>query len=294
MPSEADNSSIGFEQKTLSTSDGVLSYAIAGRGSPVLAVQGVGVAGCGWRPQVDGLARRFRMITFDNRGIGGSSRGSGPLTIERMAADALMIADAEGLERFHLTGHSMGGLIAQHVALTSRTRVLSLALLCSFADGARATHLSGRMLVLALRSRLGTRAMRRRGMMRMVMPDAYIRQNDASALAQELGELFGRDLADQPPVVSEQLRAMSRYTAISRLQELSGVPTLVVNATHDPIAPPALGREMAAPIKGSRYVEFSDASHAVTIQCANEINALLLDHLTKAEPRVAVREGQAV
>jgi aminoacrylate hydrolase len=271
------------ESKTLSTSDGCLSYAVAGTGPSVLAIQGVGMTGSGWGPQVDALSHQFRFITFDNRGIGGSSRGTDPLTIERMAADALALADAEGIERFHLLGHSMGGLIAQQVALTSRHRVQSLALLCTFADGVNATRLSWRMLILALRSRIGTRAMRRRGMIRMIMPDLYLRDHDEIALAERLGALFGRDLADQPPIIREQLRAMSRYSAVPRLRELSGVPTLVLSAAHDPIAPPAFGKNLASLIGGSRFIEFPDASHALPIQCAPEVNSLLLQHLTMAE-----------
>lgn len=269
--------------RTIATSDGEVSYVVTGAGPSVLAIQGAGVTGRGWRPQVDGLSAQFRFITFDNRGIGNNRRGDGELTIERMARDALAIVDAEGIDRVHVVGHSMGGLIAQQLALTCRERMKSLALLCTFADGARATRLSGRMLMLALRSRIGTRAMRRAGMVRMVMPRAYVRAHDCAALARDLGDLFGRDLADHPPIISEQLRAMSGYTALSRVNELSGIPTLVVSGYHDPIAPPALGKDIASRIRGARYVEFADASHALPIQLAAEVNALLSDHFWAAE-----------
>ena len=271
------------EPRTIPTSDGDLSYATAGTGPAVLAIQGVGVIGRGWQPQIAGLSAQFRFLTFDNRGVGRSLRGQRPLTIESMAADALAIADAERLDRFHVLGHSMGGLIALHLALTNRDRVKSLALLCTFADGGRATRLSGKVLVLALRSRIGTRAMRRKGMIRMIMPDAYIRQHGVETLARDLGDLFGRDLADQPRIIQHQLRAMSRYSANPRLHELSGIPTLVSSASHDPIAPPSLGKEIAAHIDGARYVEFSKASHALPIQLAHEMNAVLLEHLVAAE-----------
>ena len=277
------SSDIVGEPRRIQTSDGELAYQTAGIGPSVLAIQGVGVIGRGWQPQVAGLSGQFSFITFDNRGVGGSPRGTGPLTIERMAADALAVANAEGLDRFHVLGHSMGGLIAQHLALTNRHRVKSLALLCTFADGHRATRLSGRVLMLALRSRIGTRTMRRNGMIRMIMPDAYIRQHEAATLARDLGDLFGRDLADQPPIVPQQLRGMSRYSALPRLRELAGIPTLVASASHDPIAPPAMGRDIAAHIADARYVEFSEAGHALPIQLAREVNALLLEHLLAAE-----------
>jgi aminoacrylate hydrolase len=270
-------------EHTLLTNHGELRYTVTGTGPAVLSIQGVGVAGRGWQPQIDGLAHRFTCIAFDNCGIGRSPRGSHPLTVEGMAQDALAIADAEGLGRFHLLGHSLGGLIAQHVALTARDRVKSLALLCTFADGADATRLSARMFMLGLRTRIGTRQMRRIGMIRMVMPAAYLRDKDLSLLAQQLGDVFGRDLADQPPIVSEQLRAMSRYRATARLIELSGIPTLVLSAAHDPIAPPRLGKAMASAIAGARFEEFPDASHALPIQCASAVNTRLLEHFTQAE-----------
>lgn len=270
-------------EKTITGPDGELCYTVAGSGPVILSIQGVGVIGRGWRPQIEGLSGRFTVITFDHRGLGRSARRPRPATIESMADDAIAIADAEGIDRFHVMGHSMGGLIALHVALCVPRRVKSLALLCTFANGADATRLSLRMLVLGLRSRIGTRRMRRNGMIRMVIPDAYLRSRDLEGLAAELEGLFGRDLADQPPIVAEQLRAMSRYSAAGRLAELSGIPTLVLSASQDPIAPPRLGKALASAIEGARFVEFAEAGHALPIQCAEQVNALLLTDFTSAE-----------
>lgn len=289
----SDASGFPPEVRTVATSGGDVSYAIAGTGPAVLAIQGAGLIGRAWQPQVAGLSSQFRLITFDNRGIGGSHRGKAPLTIERMTLDALAVIDAAGVDCVHLVGHSMGGLIAQHLALAHRERVKSLALLCTFADGRQATRLTTRMLLLALRSRIGTRAMRRSGMLHMIMPADYLRRHDSAALARDVGEIFGRDLADQPRIVFEQLRAMSRYSALARLGELSSIPTLVVSARHDPIAPPALGREIASRITGAHFVQFDDASHAVTIQLSDQVNSLLCDHLLKAEqlPALSARSS---
>ena len=256
-----------------------LSYRVAGTGAPVLCIQGVGVIGNGWSPQVEALSRHYRVITFDNRGIGASGAGESPLTVEAMAADALAIMDAEKVGRAHVIGHSLGGLVALHVALAAPQRVRSLALLCTFADGAEPGRLSLRMAVLGLRTRLGTRAMRRGGMLRLIMPADYLRRADRAALAERVQELFGRDLADQPPLVSAQLRAMAKYSAVSRLHEITSIPTLVASGAHDPIAPPHLARALAAAIPGARLVEFADGGHALPIQMVDEVNALLLEHL---------------
>jgi aminoacrylate hydrolase len=260
-----------------------VAYQLAGDGPAVIAIQGVGVIGNGWRPQIDEFARRFRMVTFDNRGIGRSAPGTPPLTIEDMAGDVVALMNTVGVDRAHVIGHSMGGLIALHVALTVPERVKSLALLCTFADGAEPGRLSLGMMWHGLRARVGTRAMRRNGMMRMIMPAAYLRGVDRSHLAEDLAKLFGRDLADHPPIVSRQLEAMSKYNCVARLREIRGIPTLVASGAHDPIAPSRLGQAIADGISGARFVEFPHASHALPIQCPREINTLLLKHLTAAE-----------
>jgi pimeloyl-ACP methyl ester carboxylesterase len=266
----------------LRTKEVDLAYHVAGRGPAVICIQGVGVIGYGWAPQVDVLARDYLVITFDNRGIGRSGAGA-PLTIEAMAEDVLAIMDAERLERAHVIGHSLGGLVALHVALTAPQRVRSLALLCTFADGAEPGRVSLRMAVLGLRARVGIPSMRRNGMLRLIMPPEYLRRVDRTALAVRLQHLFGRDLAEQPPIVSAQLKAMAKYSAVSRLGQIRGIPTLVASGARDPIAPPHLGRALAAAIPGARLVEFPDASHALPIQLPDQVNALLREHLEQAQ-----------
>ena len=214
-------------------------------------VQGVGVIGAGWQPQVDALSDSYSVVTIDNRGLGGSTLDDRQLTIEDMAADVLAIADAEGIDRFHLAGHSMGGVIAQHVALTAPARVSTLALLCTFLKGRQGTVIAPAMLPTAIRSRIGTRGMRRRAFVELVMPKSYLATLDRDRVCEELGSLFGHDLADQPPIVMRQLRAMGRFDA-SPVSGLAPIPTLVVTAAHDCIARPAYGRALAAAIPGAR------------------------------------------
>ena len=259
-----------------------LHYTCEGRGPFVLLVQGVGVVGEGWRPQINDLVKHFTVVSFDNRGLGRSTGDSSPLSIELMAADACAVADAVGARQFHLAGHSMGGLIAQHVALTAPGRILSLALLCTFLNGRQGATMSWPLFVSAMRSRIGTRRMRRHAFVEIVMPPAYLAGVDRDRLCDELKELFGRDLADQPPIVMRQVRAMARFDASDRLAELGRIPTLVLSAQHDRIAQPHYGRALGAAIPGARYSEIAGAGHAVTIQCARIVNDMLLDHLGQA------------
>jgi pimeloyl-ACP methyl ester carboxylesterase len=260
-------------------------YEVRGQGSPVVLIQGVGVHGGGWRPQVDALSERYTCLSYDNRGMGQSQPAGAPIeqvTVEQMAEDVEALMQAEGWDTAHIVGHSLGGLTALHLALTAPQRVRSLSLLCTFAGGRDAAPPTPRMIWLGARSRIGTRRMRRRAFLQIVMPPEALAESDPEKLAEQLAPLFGHDIADQPPIVSAQLAAMRAYNATPRLGELAGMPTLVVSAFHDPIAPPRAGRTLAGGIPGARYVEIPDASHGVPIQSPDQINALLLDHFAGA------------
>lgn len=177
---------------------------------------------------------------------------------------------------------SAGGLIALLVAARAPSRVRSLALMCTFASGAVPTRPSPRLMWLGIRTRVGTRRMRRRAFLEMVMPSAYLSVCDVDELASRLQFIFSHDLADTPPVVMQQFAATRRCDASGFLGAMGGIPTLVMSAEHDPIAPPRYGRELAAGIPGARYVEIAGASHGATIQRASDVNALLLEHLRAA------------
>jgi pimeloyl-ACP methyl ester carboxylesterase len=270
---------------TVDTAGARISYVDVGRGDAVLFIQGIGVVGEGWRPQLDGLADRWRCLAFDNRGIGASELRGGEVSIEAMAADAWAVADAAGADRVHVVGHSMGGVIAQAVALAKPERVKSLALLCTFAAGAQAAKLSFGMFVTALRTRLGPRASRRSAFLSIVMTARELAALDAAgraARAEALRPLFGHDLADQPPIVMKQLRATAKYDARPRLGALAAIPTLVLTAAEDRIARPEYGRELAAAIPGARYEEVPDAAHGVPIDRAALVNERLDGHFRAA------------
>jgi pimeloyl-ACP methyl ester carboxylesterase len=200
-----------------------------------------------------------------------------------MAADALAVLDAEGIAAAHVVGHSMGGSIATALAIAAPSRVRSLALLCTFRRGRDATALTPAVLWFGLRTRIGTRAMRRNAFLALVMPRDWLRAVDRAALAREVAGIFGRDLADEPGMTMPQLRALARCDAGDRLAALAAIPTIVVSGADDRIACPASGRALAAAIPGARHVEMPNAGHALTIQRADEINALLRDHFEGTE-----------
>ncbi len=260
-----------------------LAFEVEGSGPPVVLIQGVGVHGSGWRPQVQDLITGYQCLSFDNRGIGQSQPAPASLTVEQMAEDTAALMTSLGWPAAHVVGHSLGGLIALRLALDAPERVRSLSLLCTFSRGADATRLSPWMLWVGLRTRIGTRGQRRNAFLQLVMPPDEPANGDKAALASGLADLFGHDLADQPPVTLRQMNAMRGCDLTSRLAELGGIPTLVVSAHHDRIARPESGRSLAQGIPGARFVELDDASHGAPIQCADRMNALLREHLARAE-----------
>jgi pimeloyl-ACP methyl ester carboxylesterase len=256
-----------------------------GEGPPVVFIQGVGVHGRGWTPQVEDLRAEFECLTFDNRGMGESQPAGVALTVEQMAADTLWLMDCAGWASAHVVAHSLGGPVAIEMALTNPGRVRSLALLCTMARGKDATTLTGRLFWLGIRSRTGTRRMRRRAFLEIIMPPAALRGVDRDALAAHLEPLFGHDLAEQPPIAMPQLSALRAYDATDRLPRLAGIHTLVMSGAHDPIAPPKYGRALAARIPDARYIEFTDASHGLPLSHPARVNELLRGHLREAGSR---------
>ena len=102
----------------------------------LLLIHGLGYAGSwGWRPVLEPLARSFRVIAFDNRGIGGSDQPPGPYSTRMMAEDAVAVLDEAGVERAHVVGTSLGGMIAQELALAAPERVDRLVLACTTPGG---------------------------------------------------------------------------------------------------------------------------------------------------------------
>jgi pimeloyl-ACP methyl ester carboxylesterase len=264
-------------------------YALEGSGAPVLFIHGVGIHGDGWRPQVDALMDRFTCMTFDNRGMGRSQPQFLAITVEQMAEDARAMMHAAHWSSAHVVGHGLGGLVALQLALSQPYHIRSLSLLCSFANGRSSEPLTARLLWLGLRSRVGTRAMRRTGYLERLVPLKQGKPMFDESLLEELPGLFGHDLADRPPIVDAQLRAMRECNLVPVLGGLDEVPTIILCGAHDPIAPPSAAREIAAGIAGARLVEFADASHGLPITHADDVNTLLIEHLMSAEARWAAR-----
>ena len=116
-----------------------IAFESRGSGAPLLLIMGLGYGRWGWEPVVEPLAERFRVLLFDNRGYGESDLPPGPYTAAQMAGDALAVLDEAGVERAHVVGASLGGAVAQELALRRPGRVDRLVLAATM-SGASHMH----------------------------------------------------------------------------------------------------------------------------------------------------------
>jgi pimeloyl-ACP methyl ester carboxylesterase len=243
----------------------------AGRGPRVLLVQGTGIAGRAWSPQVEALSDAFELAWYDAPGMG--DRPGSPGSVPDMAADARAVLDDLGWESAFVVGHSLGGVIAQQLALDAPARVRGLLLLCTFAQGRAALSLRPTTMWIQTRTSLGTAAMRRRAFYQLVSHPA-LPVDEAHMAAIE--EVFGRPLHALPPAAMAQVWALIRTDLSEHLGALD-VPAVVISARHDLVAPPAQGRKLAEAL-GCPFEEL-DGGHALPIQQADLLNERLRVHL---------------
>jgi pimeloyl-ACP methyl ester carboxylesterase len=236
-----------------------LYYEVHGEGEPLLCVMGLGGDHTAWVFQVADWSRSRQVIVFDNRDVGQSSYADGPYEVRDMAADTLALADALGLETFDLLGISLGGAIAQEVALAAPERVRTLTLAVTYrAGGAWGRH---RAKVLAGIVRAMTREEHVDFVMMLVYSELLFASPNFEAAVR-------------------QLEAGSRHDALDRLGGLR-MPVHVIGALRDVMIPVQASPELAEAIPDARLTML-DAGHLLNIELAQEFNRLVLDFVTEA------------
>lgn len=249
--------------------DGVcIAYDTWGRsdGSPVLMIQGLGIDSRGWALQRGALGRRHRCLAPDNRGTGRSAKPPGPYSLEQMAADAVAVLDAEGVERAHVVGASMGGVIAQIIGVLHPERVRSLTLACTacrhhewrrevLAEWAEQVRVHGIQALAGdgLEWLVGPRLHRRLGRWINLLAPVLL-QADPESFAAQVGAIL--DMSDE----------------MRDLLPVIGAPTLVVTGSQDALTPVGDAEELAEAIPGARLVIVPGAAHGVMAEAAFAFN----------------------
>ncbi len=237
--------------------DTPLFWRSRGSGEPLLLIMGLGYSSDMWQHVEEALAGRFRVIVFDNRGIGRSGSARGAIDISDMAADAAAVLDAAGEGSAHVFGISMGGYIAQELALSHPDRVDSLVLGCTASLGEGSVFADQEVLdVLMARAHMppeeGVRAM---------IPYIY----DSATPRERIEADMAVRLANWPEAETylAQIEAVGRWSSHDRLDQLH-TPTLILHGRNDRLVPPANGELLAKHIPGARLQLLDDASHVFT------------------------------
>ena len=207
-----------------------LYYERAGNGEPMLLIQGMSANLLGWGDTfLSELEPSFDRIVFDNRGMGRSGRARLPFTIADLAGDALGLLDTLEIERAHLVGISMGGAIAQELALANPGRIRTLTLGATFCGGPEGTLMAAEDLqLLGAAYASGEPEQVYRAMWEINISPTH-RADDSNFDA--FREMATR-LPAPRPVVMQQMRACAEHDTSGRLQGLS-MPTLVIHGTAD-------------------------------------------------------------
>jgi 3-oxoadipate enol-lactonase len=257
-----------------------IHYEVAGPrdGEPVLLIQGLGADLRGWAAQRYALSRRHRVLLVDNRGAGRSDKPDGIYDLEDMAADAVAVLDAEGIDAAHVMGASMGGVIAQIIAVLHPERVRSLVLACTACH-----HRPWRVELLeswaVIAEEQGMRSLTREALRWLVGPRHHARFRLPFSFVGPLvlnipGHAFAaqaRAIIAMSDSVREELRRVD-------------VPVLVIVGSQDILTPVSDSEELAELLPGAELSVIPGAAHGVMIEAAGAYNDRVLAFLERVRP----------
>lgn len=223
----------------------------------LVLIQGVGFDADAWAPVLGGLRRHFRLVVVDNRGVGASDEASGWYGVADMAEDVVAVLDAEHIETAHVMGVSLGGMVAQDLAIRHPERVDRLVLVSTTSGWPFTFPLpapSGRLL--ALNPVLPRRTAVRRQVKNMLSRHSIAARPE---LTEQMSDyVSGR--AHAPRTSRRQMLAGATYVGGLRQHRINA-RTLVMHGTADTVADPRNAGVLAAQIPDSQLVMFPDAGH---------------------------------
>jgi len=258
-----------------------LYYETHGKGEPLVLIAGMGADHRSWFPQMRPFRRHFMVITFDGRGIGKTDRPPGLYSFDTLAADVVGLLDHLSLDRAHILGESLGGIVAQEVAIGYPQRVMKLILASStvgrggdmqphpallkaygLRDGVTATGFDPARVDIgrAMRAHIALSFNSRiRRVFYTFMATLYVRPSAFKGM-------------------TEQIQAISAHTTLDRLHLIRS-PTLVITGTNDRLVPPAMSDLLASSILGARLVKVEGGPHALHVEMSRRFNREVLDFL---------------
>ena len=252
---------------------GEIAYEDAGQGEPVVFVSGLNGVGRYWTPQVPLFSKHFRVITYDQRGTGGSDRIQREFSVDQMAAELIALMDVLKIERAHLVGMSTGGAIGQTIAIEHPQRLMKLALCSTW------THCDPwfRRLFHARRDmylQAGPDLHAQFHPLFLYSPD-YVNAHDAEIEAER---------ARAPTRSSPVEVSVGRINALLKFDRRAGLPnikaeTLVMGTGTDFITPSYFSKALAQTIPGAKLTLYEDGGHSFTTTRAEPFNRDLMAFL---------------
>lgn len=263
-------------------SDIELHYQVLGEaGPPVLLVTGFGMRGDTWTPISRALAGRgYRAIQFDNRDIGRSSEvEDGEYGMAEMAADAIGLLDHLGVERAHLVGISMGGMIAQELLVRHPTRFLRAVLMATWPGGKEATmpkpELAEALLSMADLGDRETAPRKLRALYEAITAPSFA-QKSADLL--DMAVAFALESPAKPAGLLRQFRAIGTFSIWDRLPDVQ-TPTLLLHGDSDPLIPTANGIALSRRIPNAELKILPSVGHLIPLEAPFETYGAILGFL---------------
>jgi pimeloyl-ACP methyl ester carboxylesterase len=255
-----------------------MHYEDVGSGEPLVLIMGFGGDHMAWALQMADFSVRHRLIVFDNRGVGQTDAPDHPYTTRMMAGDALGLMDALGIDRAHVLGVSMGGMIAQELALASPERVRSLHLAGTFGRP-DAYMLALNSAWREMRIGLGRESTLRALGLWLFSPTTYAERPELieALLQNSLANPYPQSLAG----FLRQGEAVAAHDALERLSAIR-CPTLVSVAEDDILVPPRFAREIVARIEDAELRLVTAAGHGYFLERPDVFNELSLDFIARS------------
>ncbi len=258
-----------------------LAYSVEGAGEQtVLLVMGLGGRAADWGTRFAAqLAERYRVVRYDNRGVGQSPKAALGYSLSDLAGDAITVLDAVGAKQAHVIGISMGGMIAQLVALEHPERVAKLVLM--------STHMGGNSI-----EQMHPEAQA------LFDPSMFLRGDAESAMRRTLGVITAPGWLERDPdgfqalvaqakaapthatVFMAQLHALMNSDRSESIRKIAA-PTLVVHGCDDKLIRPSNGRELANRIPGAQLAMLENCGHMPMYEKTNELSSLVLEFLAR-------------
>ena len=253
---------------TLQVDDVEIGYRIFGNGDPLLLITGYGITMEGWDSLlISSLAEKYKVIIFDNRGMGYSSASQQEFTLSLFAGDAAAVLKALNISSAHVIGWSMGALVALEMARSNPEAVRKLILYAPCVDKRHLLDVVQRMT-----------AMTGQELAQNLFPQAWVQQHP---------DIFSRlPLQTVPPtadIVSRQRQAMAQWAGPGDMLQKLRVPTLLVVGQDDWVTPPQCSIDIAAQVPGAWLARFNGAGHWLMYQAPKELAGVVGNFLETEE-----------